>query len=365
MMCALSCHIAHSMSELAPWRDRWNALADSLRLPLVRYEWFLAAEAHLAGKAMVRILYLLDVEGDLAAGIALELRQNEAGHREYQILGMPRLYEPSALLYRDDAARCSLLRALAGLDRPTVLARIWQHGSGDLADDAGFWLSRRALWFSKRSAPSQYLELADDYPAYIAQLPSQRRYDLRRAYKRADTSGSLAARFVRPSPPDLDEVLGLAFAVESRSWKGDSGCSVLANEDLRRFFFDMLRGYAPDGRVVIALLNVGTALVAAQVCLLSHERLWILKIGYDAAFHKLSPGLILMSEVIKHAYDIGLQGIEFLGSAESWVDAWRPSRRQYRLMAAYPYNVGSLTTLGRHVAGSMLRRMRRMQPVRG
>lgn len=361
-MSQLEHHIAHSLHDLANWRDQWNALADAQGLPLARYDWFLAAEKHLASKDSVRVVYAVDAAGDLSAAAALESRANDGGHINYQLLGMPRLYEPSTILYRDEMSRRALLRALTSLDRPIILARLWQDPSIGNPDESRCRLSRDALWLTRNPAPSQYLDLSHDYAGYLSQLPSQRRYDLRRAYRRAEATGPLTMRFVRPTSADLDEVLGLALGVESRSWKGDSGSSVLANGDLHRFFSDMLRSYAAEGNVFIALLNIGTTPAAIQICLLHHQRLWMLKIGYDQAFHRLSPGLILMNEVIKHSYDLGLRGIEFLGSAEDWVDAWKPSLRHYRLLAAYPCTAKSLMRFGRDVAKVVVRNLRHAKP---
>lgn len=354
-----SYRMARSMHELHLWRDQWNAMADAQRLPLARYGWFLSAEEHLAEKGCVRIIYVVDDENRLTAAAALEIKHDSDGHPNYHILGMPRLYEPSAILHHDDASKRDLLRSLTSLGKPVILARLWPDDHGITTEDSRFWLSLRALWIGKNSAPSQYLDLSLSYEEYVERLPSQRRYDLRRAYKRSEPYGTVAPEFIHPTPDNIDEILNLAFEIESRSWKGSQGCSILANDDLRLFFSDMLRHHAVDGGVLIGLLRIGNKPVATQICLVAHDRLWILKIGYDQEFQKLSPGLMLMNEIIKYSYNVGLCGIEFLGSAESWVDAWRPELRHYRLLAVYPYNTTSLTSLGRAAAGTFLRRFRR------
>lgn len=350
-------HIAGSMDELAPWRDQWDALADARGLPMARYAWFGAAERHLADAGQVRVIYGLDRSGDLVAAVALECREDTKSGRDYQILGLSRLYEPSALLYRDDAARVTLLRTMLELRSPVILGRLWPGDAGP-SGDRRYRLDRHAVWFSKCAAPSQYLEFTQGYEDYIAQLPSQRRYDLRRAYKRAGAMGTLSADFMRPSPAELDALLDVALDIEVRSWKGETGSAVKTHPDLHGFFRDMLASNASDGSVLIAFLKVGATIVAMQICLQSHARLWLLKIGYDRAYRTLSPGLILMNEVIKYSYNHRLHGLEFLGSAEDWVDAWRPSLRDYRLIAAFPHNAGSLLRLGRDAADRLMHALR-------
>lgn len=349
--------IAHSLKELAPLQAAWDMLADMRGLPLLHYAWFQAAERHLAEPGSVRVVQVLDRDETLIAACALELRRDAAGRGTYQILGMARLYEPSGLLYRDAVAHSALLRALAGLDRPVVLARLWPDAFTAAFERKRLRLSRHALMLGKFAAPSQYLDLTGDYAQYSEGLPAQRRYDLRRAYRRAEAAGRLNCDITRPSAADIDAALDAAFAVEARSWKGRKGCAVLAQPDLREFFFTLLRTQAAARRVVVALLYSDAQPIAAQVCLLSHDRLWLLKIGYDEDYARLSPGLILMNEVIKHSYAQGLAGIEFLGSAEDWVEAWRPERRQYPLLALYPYTPRSLVRLGTDLAGILQRRL--------
>ena len=351
--------IAHSLDELTQLRAQWDVLAAAQQLPMLDYAWFLAAERALADRGQVRVVYLLDKNDALLAACALELRRDKPRPPCYQILGMRRLYEPSAPLYRDVAAHAALFAALGGLDRPVVLARVWPDAADTGSCGKYWWMSRRALMLSKPSAASQYLELHGDYTRYIESLPSQRRYDLRRAYRRAEAAGRLRHDIVTPTADQVDSMLTTAFEVESRSWKARSGRAVLADTGLREFFFTMSRAYAAEGRLLIALLYLDDTPIAAQVCLLAHARVWMLKIGYDEAFFKLSPGLILMNEVIKHSFSEKLDAIEFLGAAEDWLDAWRPARRDYRLLALYPYTPHSLIQIGIDVVGSLRRRFAR------
>ena len=354
--------IAHSLDELSQWRQQWDTLAAAQRIPMLHYAWFQAAEHALAEPGHVRVVYLLDENDALIAACALELRRDKPRPPCYQILGMRRLYEPSALLCRDATAHAALLAALGGLDRPIVLARLWPDAADTDTRGEYWWMSRGSLMLSKPSAASQYLELHGDYARYIESLPSQRRYDLRRAYRRAEAAGRVRHDIVTPTPAQLDSMLTTAFEVESRSWKARSGRAVLADTGLREFFFTMSRVYAADGRILIALLYLDDAPIAAQVCLLAHARLWMLKIGYDEAFAKLSPGLILMNEVIRHSFSEKLDAIEFLGAAEDWLDAWRPARRDYRLLALYPYTPRSLVQIGIDAVGTLRRRFARAAP---
>ncbi len=341
---------AGGLEELSPWRRQWDELAAAHQLPMLRYQWVAAAERHLAEPGSGRSVHVMDQDQNLVAALPLQKTSDENGHTRYEMLGQRRLYEPTDMLYRDDSARSRLLSAAASLGDPIMLSRLWPSRSradAAAAIPAGRVRVRcRAIELGKPSAPSQHVRLEGDYEAYSKTLPPRRRYDLRRAYRRAADIGHLSIDFATPGPEELHRGLDAAFEVEARSWKSARHTNVKANPDLRAFFYQTLSSYATTHDVLVGLLSIEGDLAAAQVCLRAHRRIWILKIGYDDAFRRMSPGLILMNELIHYGHDNGFLGIEFLGSAEGWLDAWRPEMRHYRLMALYPYTPRSLACLG-------------------
>ena len=50
--------------------------------------------------------------------------------------------------------------------------------------------------------------------------------------------------------------------------------------------------------------------------------LWLLKIGYDRAYGRCSPGMLLMRETIRYAAEAGLGRYEFLGCSATWTRVW-------------------------------------------
>lgn len=355
---------AGSLEELSPWRRQWDGLAEAQELPMLKYQWFSAAERHLAEPGSVRIVHILDQDKNLVAALPLQRTSDESGHIRYEILGQRRLYEPTDMLYRDDSVRSRLLSAAAGLGDPIILSRLWP--SRSQADAAATIPPGRvrtryhAIELGKPSAPSQHVRLEGDYETYSKTLSPRRRYDLRRAYRRAADLGRVSVDFAMPDAEALHRGLDIAFEVEARSWKGTQHTNVNSNADLDAFFHQVLDGYAASNSVLVGLLSIDGAPAAAQVCLLAHRRIWILKIGYDDAFRKISPGLILMNELMRYGHDNGFLGIEFLGSAEDWLDAWRPEMRYYQLMALYPYTPRSLACLGGDIFALARRRARPM-----
>jgi hypothetical protein len=73
-----------------------------------------------------------------------------------------------------------------------------------------------------------------------------------------------------------------------------------------------------------------------QLALQGEGRFWLMKIGYDAAYARCSPGQLLMLHTIGHAAAQGLRSYEMLGNAAAWTAGWTRTLRPFVRVNAYP-----------------------------
>jgi CelD/BcsL family acetyltransferase involved in cellulose biosynthesis len=77
------------------------------------------------------------------------------------------------------------------------------------------------------------------------------------------------------------------------------------------------------------------------------DRLWEIKIGYDEAWSRVAPGILLTHKTLQHACEEGLEALEYLGAAEGWQERWPRSVRQHDTVRFYPYTLrGGLALTG-------------------
>jgi hypothetical protein len=84
----------------------------------------------------------------------------------------------------------------------------------------------------------------------------------------------------------------------------------------------------------------------------------VLKIGYDERWAAHSPGIQLMWEVLRHAFERRLASVELLGTAEPWLSIWTTRARAFQTLGFYPWSLRGLlgfagdaaTALGRKFA---------------
>jgi CelD/BcsL family acetyltransferase involved in cellulose biosynthesis len=346
--------IYHHFDDIEDYRHDWNRLAELQKSALLSYEWFsCCARAFHAHDT----LYLVCILEDNALVAVAPLYRSSQGGLGYllQIIGNRRLYEPTSLLFRDMAALKLLLMACADIGRPLLLGRCYRQ-----MDMSAFFpkFSLRGVLVSMAAAGSQYLSLETDFAAYENSLSSRRRYDIRRARKKAQLYGKLDHIVDRVDQANIVDLLDKAYEIENRSWKKETGSSMALNEDLRRFFSCLFGNISDSNRAVIAFLTIDGQPVASHLAIQRFDRLWILKIGYDRDYASCSPGILLTHELIRYAYDNGLVAFEFLGSEETWIELWKPAIRQYHSQLFYPLSYNGIIGLLADASKILLSRIR-------
>ena len=342
---------AEALHALLP---EWQRLAGAAAEPMQSPHWALAAARSLhAGAELVT----LTVRRGGALVAMMTLAETRRGAVRWLVIpGADALGEPLRPLIADAEARTALCDALLGLRRPLSLPRI---------DDAEFAAQLRAAArgragvFAMSGGASLIATLDGDQPGVLERCSPARQKVLRRNRRQLAHAGDIAFETLVPAPHEVAAALRAAFEVEARSWKGAAGSAVLA----RPAMFDFFRAYgeacAAEGRLLVRLLKVGERVAAVGVAVIESGRSFDLKIGYDAAFARHSPGLTLTCEALADSARRGLAAHEFLGFAEGWQRPFATRERNFTSLMIYPMNIAGSTAFGFDAAGALLRRTRR------
>ncbi|HHJ13740.1 MAG TPA: GNAT family N-acetyltransferase [Gammaproteobacteria bacterium] len=321
---------------------RWQLRNTASQDPLASREWVEAALETLHPGAALYLIRVFDTKGRLAGILPLvECLRDSTIRAEYP--GASTLREPVRLpLDREDAA-ARLIAASARLPVPVVLDRLWLKSPTSLPRGPHL----RGLWLSPACRPSRHMTLKGTFGDFIAGLSSRRRNDYRRALRKAERIGPVSTNTLLPENTRmLKTALTRAIGIEDRSWKGQQGSSLARRPALRAFFFDFLSRPAILPLVRLYFLRIGQQDAAMQIGLHTGDRLWMLKIGYDEQLRRVSPGMLMMMEVLRHNLESGTRGIEFLGSSEDWLSLWTREERTYASRLHYPLSLAGLRALG-------------------
>lgn len=181
---------------------------------------------------------------------------------------------------------------------------------------------------------SPYVALDGDWEGYLDRLDGKFLRELRRRRRRLDERGGLELDVVT-EPERVDAALEESFAVELASWKGSAGTAIGSRPETRRFYSDVARWAAARGSLRLGFLRAGGAPVAFQLGVEDGGAYYLLKTGYDPAFHEHGPGVLIVYEMLARAFESGLASYEFLGSDAPWKRAWTDSTRPLLLFQAF------------------------------
>ncbi|MBI5257266.1 MAG: GNAT family N-acetyltransferase [Burkholderiales bacterium] len=262
----------------------------------------------------------------------------------------PAMFEPSDWLWNSPEALDRLAEGVARLRLPLWLERL-------PAESPTLPALRRAFagrgWLRVRPAmPTPVIELGARWAQGGGDLSPRRHADFRRYERRAAARGPLHYELHAPTPGSgLQRVLAEALAVESRSWKQDTGTALTADARQGGFIASVVQAAAAAGTLRIALLRLGEQAVAMQIALQWRQRFWLLKISHDEACADCSPGQLLMRHTLAHAARQQLLSYEFMGGMDDWTRLWTRQTRHYLQVQALPLGAATALVLARGAAG--------------
>jgi CelD/BcsL family acetyltransferase involved in cellulose biosynthesis len=160
----------------------------------------------------------------------------------------------------------------------------------------------------EQDAVAPFLPLPATYDGYLEALPSKRRHELRRKIRRL-REAMPDAHLVDATEESLAEDLD-TFVELHRSSGGPKGRFMQPGMEL--FFRRLGEALIPDGVFRLLFLEAGGERVAAAVGFRDRDRLLLYNSAYAPARATVSPGIVLMTELIRDSIEEGRRGVDML-----------------------------------------------------
>jgi CelD/BcsL family acetyltransferase involved in cellulose biosynthesis len=180
-----------------------------------------------------------------------------------------------------------------------------------------------------------YVDLRETtWEAYESGLGRNLRQDLRRRRRRLEEEGKLTLE-IFDGKERLEELLEEGFRLEGSGWKEAQGTSINTQPAVRLFYTQVAHWAAERGWLQLAFLRLDQRTIAFDYCLENNKIHYMLKIGYDPAYGKFSPGKVLRHLMIARAFSKGITTYELLGAFEPWKRKW--SNAYYELWSLHMF----------------------------
>lgn len=329
--------VIENINDLEQIKASCNILADKVKMPLLRFEWLRNCACTLSSGENIKV-FIITEENEIKAIAPLVLRRNFLTER-LEIMGSSLHKEPTGILFKDEESLINLLREIINYGYPIYLNGLRTY-STETACIASICMDEKIHSLIK-NAKVLSLPINESWKEFQDSISSSRRSSIRRLERIANSMGKLKIEIISPSVDELDNYLKDVFTVEASNWKKRMGTAMQYNSRLGIFFRNYMKESAELGFLRLCYLRINDIVIAVQVVIEYANRLWLLKIGFDEKWSKCSPGIILMHEVIRYAFEKKLDSIEFLGSDEPWLHIW--TEKYHDLISCLLYR-SSITT---------------------
>jgi CelD/BcsL family acetyltransferase involved in cellulose biosynthesis len=344
--------------------EEWDRLADTARAaPFLRPAWIRAWWAAFGGGRLEIVTLRSGPGGPLVALIPLYQRLGRS-------LSASNWHTPQFGMVAADHDAAAALAATLFERRPFELSLGFIDATSPelalyraAADAAGYRVLERTL------ERSPYVTTTGTWEAFAQErLSRNRRSQLGRARRRLEREGKVELEFADGSE-QLEELLAEAFRIEGSGWKGAEGTAIASRPETLRFYQEIAHWAAGQGWLRIAFLRLDRQALATMLLLETDGVLWYLKGGYDPAFERFSPGVVLLGSVIEHAFGSGVERVELLGGDERYKLAFTSDvkdKQRFQAFAPSPLGLLSRTAFsyGRPVARRALDMVRRARDAR-
>jgi hypothetical protein len=127
--------------------------------------------------------------------------------------------------------------------------------------------------------------------------------------------------------------------IEHQGWKAQRKTSIRSDNSYVEFFRLLTKRMEEQGWLRWAFLDIDGEPAAGQFMVQNGDVLYVVKIGYEKIFTKLSPGAAIFGRVIENAFESGgLREINFM-SGYSWMKDWNVHSRDLVNIAFFPETV--------------------------
>lgn len=155
-----------------------------------------------------------------------------------------------------------------------------------------------------------YLPLPPTWDEYLTSLPGKLRHEIKRKARRLESDGG-PFRIVWSESSTIEEDLERFFALH-RSSEGPKGKFMEPGMEI--FFRRLAQTFLPSGIFRLAFIEVNGLKVAGAIGFVDEprKRLLLYNSAFDHEWKPLSPGMVLVAELIRSCIEEGFEGFDML-----------------------------------------------------
>jgi CelD/BcsL family acetyltransferase involved in cellulose biosynthesis len=165
------------------------------------------------------------------------------------------------------------------------------------------------------------LALPSSWEAYLASLSGKHRHELMRKTRRLERDAPDARVSSASTPAAIEARIGEFLDLHRRSRAGKAR---FMDERMEQFFRRVLAAFAEREACRLWFLDTSAGPIAAFVTIEWDDRVGLYNSGFDPARAALSPGVVLLAQLVRDAIARGRRTFDFLRGEERYKYEFEP-----------------------------------------
>jgi CelD/BcsL family acetyltransferase involved in cellulose biosynthesis len=162
--------------------------------------------------------------------------------------------------------------------------------------------------------PSLMINLPGDWEQYLAGIDKKQRHEIRRKMRRASGGEQQVAWSFLKDPADLEPGIDAFLHLMEL----DPEKAAFLTPAMRQTFRSVIRCAFENQYLGLAFLEINGQKAAAYLAFDYLNQLWVYNSGMDNSFTELSPGWVLLGELLKWANESGHRVFDFMRGDEDY-----------------------------------------------
>ncbi|MCK4795616.1 MAG: GNAT family N-acetyltransferase [Desulfobacteraceae bacterium] len=175
---------------------------------------------------------------------------------------------------------------------------------------------------------SPSFDISGGMDSYLATRSRNFRKRIKQSLNRANRLGRVEYDIVKNMENSNDIVKRLK-SLDHKTWQHQNGTGLFSTTENSKFYSSLIHDYSERKTMIVCFLKIGGVDAAYEVATFSGPTAFFLKYGYDPAFNKCRPGLLIQTYLSSYSSSLGLKEVDLLGETTTEKARWATHSRKH------------------------------------
>jgi len=316
-----------TIRETADWAalaKEWNALLEEshLRVPFLTYEFQRAWWDHLGGgeweDAQLNVLVAREIDGRLLGIAPLFRIQNERGQWNLHFIGTHEIADFLDFIVRPEKHAAFLQTVIEYLSADDEWTSLDLYNLLDTSrtSEVLSTITVEKPWDFKVETlqPSPYIPVPPTFDEYTASLDSKQAHELRRKLRRAAKNPETISTEIIEDRSLLPAALQDFFALMCQETDKNQFLTPRMRDQMEAIALTVFDG----GWLQLFFLKAGNKRIAGYMNFDFDSCIWAYNAGFNNQYAELSPGWLIMAEIMRWSIEHGRKIFDFMRGDEEY-----------------------------------------------